>query len=243
MLSLPQSNAANNVVTISENSTTMKILLSFIYPKPYEPNFTLEEITNLLIVSEKYEFDFVRRQIMDSLLKRLLQTPCEALYIYSIGARFGMNELVQEASITFLKCSPGMFSLEPLGKPEGLKVHLSGMTAWDYHRLFRFYLFRLKKAQEFIRASKFPGPIQFCSRTYSAFSSQDVWAQFKEKAIAELEKSGPTSDHIFENDFVLSCGEGLCLHCCQFFVVGTRNALKDLKKKIDGLPLDMDSGT
>jgi hypothetical protein len=123
-------------------------------------------------------------------------------------------------------------------RSKGLLVVLSGMIGWDYHRL-HFYQFRLKKAQEVIGISKGFGST--LTKDLISYSRQcanktwlNTWTQFKENANLQPQISGPTSDYIFEIDFIHSCAEGLCL--VQVFARDNRHTFKKLRRLIDELP-------
>jgi hypothetical protein len=169
---------SENDVGLTEDSWTMGLLLSLIYPLPYElpDKLALDKLFSLLTVAGKYDLRFAATQIEMALLSRAMGDAKEALQIYAIGSSMGNEKLLKEASRGCLKCTPkDLFELDnfaSVGQPvqnaypglfgnavfrlteddssTSMAYLLRKTSAWEYHRLISLYRKRTREAKEII---------------------------------------------------------------------------------------------
>jgi len=265
-----QITAAKNEVVLTENSWTMGTLLSSIYPVSYQlpTTMALGKLFNLLVAAHKYEIEYAIEQIENALLSRATRNAKEALQIYAIGSALGNEKLVKQASKSCLRCAPiDLFEMEDdpilaiidkIANPNfeeenylSLSYLLRRMSGWDYHRLLRLYRKRMREAKK-ILSQCFDGTIVPSTFTFRSLSSGghycgnhsgngSIGQIYKEYAMAELEKSGPTSDIIFSHSFLISClqsnhSKKNCGECCKALLLDNSSVLTELKRRIDALP-------
>ncbi|KAH9018776.1 hypothetical protein EDB83DRAFT_172749 [Lactarius deliciosus] len=124
-------------VQLSDSSTILSSLLTFIFPVPPVLPSTLEESMELLSVAQKYEMSSVLTHIRGSLA---LQDPPfirreNAFLAYSVARRYGLRkEAIQAARLT-LKFTLTIESPE-FGDIPGAHLH----ELWNYHRAVRAQL-------------------------------------------------------------------------------------------------------
>ncbi|KAH8984199.1 hypothetical protein EDB86DRAFT_162989 [Lactarius hatsudake] len=124
-------------VQLSDSSTILSSLLTFIFPvTPVLPS-TLEETMELLSVAQKYEMSSILTHIRGSLA---LQDPPfirreNAFLAYSVARRYGLRkEAIQAARLT-LKFTPTVESPK-FGVIPGAHIH----ELWNYHKAVRAQL-------------------------------------------------------------------------------------------------------
>ncbi|KAH8995919.1 hypothetical protein EDB92DRAFT_106374 [Lactarius akahatsu] len=134
-------NVSNNgglpEVQLSDSSTILSSLLSFIFPIPPVLPSTLEETMELLSVAQKYEMSTVLTHIRGSLALQDLPFICKenAFLAYSVARRYGLRkEAIQAARLT-LKFTPMIESPE-FGVIPGTHLH----ELWNYHKTVRAQL-------------------------------------------------------------------------------------------------------
>jgi len=138
-----------NCVRITEDSKTMAILLSLVYPLPLpststsanesedilthlaSPQTSLHTLARLLSLSHKYIIPLATSKLTTILLQRAFTNPREeALKVYAIGCRYDMPELIKGGvRATWCVGEGGLLDLDGLdsrrgGKnPEGTVMH------------------------------------------------------------------------------------------------------------------------
>ncbi|VDB89958.1 unnamed protein product [Peniophora sp. CBMAI 1063] len=102
MLSIPQSPALEAskrpVVQMTEDTDTLRLLLSFCYPRSFieEPSlYTLEDIKRTAVLAQKYDIDFLRERSESALVKLSALKPFAA---YAVAWRFGYAAAVRAAA-------------------------------------------------------------------------------------------------------------------------------------------------
>ncbi|KAH9022497.1 hypothetical protein EDB84DRAFT_1580613 [Lactarius hengduanensis] len=134
-------NVSNNgglpEVQLSDSSTILSSLLTFIFPVPPVLPSTLEETMELLSVAQKYEMSTVLTHIRGSLA--LQDQPFirreNAFLAYSVARRYGLRKEAMQAARLTLKFTLTIESLE-FGDIPGAHLH----ELWNYHRTVRAQL-------------------------------------------------------------------------------------------------------
>jgi len=76
----------------------------------------------------------------------------------------------------------------------------------------------------------------YYGRRQCSSCQSDIWEIYKERAKAEIDKSGPTSERIFATKFLISCIPKSCESCCMALMYKYAESLSALKDGIDRLP-------
>jgi hypothetical protein len=197
MLSIPQAEPTpessdptreNNVV-LAEDSWTIGVLLSLVYPIDCEfsDEISFGKLANLLSVAEKYQIDYAAKQIENALLARVMLGAKEALQVYAIGSAFDNKRLIKEGSKGCLRASAAeLFDVNDerpsTGKAKGSKGNtqignqvtgtgigdenppsinnvLRLMNGQDYHRLHMAHRQRSREAKALVSSLR-DGPFQ-----------------------------------------------------------------------------------
>ena len=120
-------------VQLSENSSILSSLLTFIFPvTPVLPS-TLEEMMDLLSVAQKYEMTSVLTHIRGALSRQypLLINPENAFLAYSLAQSYGLREEATQAARLTLKFVLTIETLDDkLASMSGAYLH----ELWKYHQ-------------------------------------------------------------------------------------------------------------
>ena len=111
MLSLPQPSNGKSKdkfesIDITEDSKTMRHILSLVYPHIIKPLALLspfEDLVYLICTSIKYDMPLASSRLVKSLIKMTTDNSKDAPKIYVIGCVLGLDEVVQVVSIECLK--------------------------------------------------------------------------------------------------------------------------------------------
>ena len=229
MFTLPQPPSGDTsvpVVPVSEFRQTLDSLLRFIYPvqDPLIP--TLDELNPILGAAFKYDFSAVI-----STLRKVLVTPhfleTSPTRVFAIASRYELEAEAQLASrftltINILDC--------PLS--EDLKF----ISAYSYHRLLDLHRRRADAAQELLKVPDEVTCMQCNGRGLaSSFSPPKWWDVWQGMARKEL-AIRPTTDVIFEMEFLAKAADGTGCPRCAGSVMDSYVFLGKLKRSIDELP-------
>lgn len=135
LTALPPS--APKVISVSEPSRTLSVLLEICYPTPNPDVTNLHDIVDALTAADKYEM-LGASQVLRSALTALKDVPSEdPVLLYFIACRFGMRELAVTAARRTLRSeimqlSTPVSDLDALGVSGGCFYRLL-----DYHRRCR----------------------------------------------------------------------------------------------------------
>lgn len=228
MFTLPQdpsSSEKRSVVPVSETSDVLDTLLRFVYPTPDPVISSLEELIPILGAAVKYDFLAV---IVS--LRRILTSPLylqsAPIRVYAIACRYDFE---QEAALA----SRHTLSNNILDAP--LTDDLKHITAHSYHRLLELHHRRSRSALALL---KIPEQIKCMQCNGNAFNMQGSpkWWDHYEKAAREELAVRPTSDVIFEPEFLYKAGRASGCQRCPESILDSWKFLRDLRANIDMLP-------
>ena len=229
MFTLPQGDIEKRPIIeipVSEPSDVLDTLLRLVYPTPDPTISSFDELALVLEAAIKYDFitavTFLRRHLISS--PHFLQT--SPIRVYAIASRYGLEEEMRIASRYTL--SINMLDAPPL---EDLK-HITG---YSYHRLLNFHRQRSKSAQNLIKVPSTIKCMQCNGSVYTLNGSPKWWFEFEKAAKAELAMR-PTTEVIFEMDFLSNVVKEADCSRCPESVLDSWRFLRDLKGKIDALP-------
>ncbi|PSR76951.1 hypothetical protein PHLCEN_2v8123 [Hermanssonia centrifuga] len=212
------------IVEVSEGSSTMEMLLRYVYPVLNPTIDTLDDLTVVLEAAYKYDMVVAIETLRTLLLlpRFLEETPTR---IYAIASRFELEEEAKVASRYTLK-------INVLDCP--LSEDLKFISAYQYHRLLDLHRQRAKAAQELLHI---PDTVKcmMCNGThYGVFLPPKWWKDFEERAKEEL-RVRPTTEVIFSMSFLAQSAQTGCERCAMS-VLEAHWFLTKLKKSMDELP-------
>jgi len=228
MFTLPQDPSSSDkrpVLPVSETSDVLDTLLRFIYPTPDPLISSLEELVPILGAAVKYDLLAVTvslRRILTSQLY-LQVTPVR---VYAIACRYDLEE---EAALA----SRHTLSINILDAP--LTDDLKHITAYSYHRLLELHHRRSRSALALL---KIPEQIKCMQCNGNAFNMQGSpkWWNHYERAAREELAVRPTSDVIFEPEFLYKAGQASGCSRCPESILDSWKFFRDLRMRIDILP-------
>ncbi|KAG0703931.1 hypothetical protein DFH29DRAFT_413033 [Suillus ampliporus] len=231
MFALPQppDDPANEerrpVVPVSEPSSTVQVLLRFVYPVPHPTISSLDELSTILGVASKYDFlgviSYLRKQLISPAFLR-----DDPTRVFAIASRYDLEYEAQVASqhtlsITILDCP--------------LSDDLRFITAHSYHRLLVLHRKRSENAQALLKIPEDIKCLQCSGPYYGAFVPPKWWKEFERMAKADLAVR-PTTDVIFSMPFLSQAAEASGCGRCASSILNSHEFLSDLKQQIDELP-------
>ena len=229
MFTLPQGGIEKQPIIeipVSEPSKVLDTLLRLVYPIPDPSINSLEELALVLEAAIKYDFvtaiTFLRRHLISA--PHFLQK--SPIRVYSLASRHGLEEEMRIASRYTL--SINMFDAPPL-------EDLNYITGYSYHRLLNFHRQRSKAAQNLIQIPSNIKCMQCNGSVYTLDSSPKWWFEFEKAAKAELAVR-PTTEVIFEMEFLSRVVKEADCSRCPESVLDSWKFLRDLKGSIDALP-------
>jgi len=232
------------VIPVPEPAHVLDTLLHFVYPVPDPDVNSLDELTILLGVAIKYDFIAV----IDA-LRGLLVSPSfvttDPIRVYAIACRFDLDEEAKIASawtlgVNLLGCE-GDSSSPSYDSDSGIEVDslphtsLKYISAYDYHLLLTLHRRRAKAACALLQI---PDDIK-CTECNGSVLTMHApprwWQEWVKRSKEELWKR-PSTDRIFEVDWVFNAAtSGGCSRCPESVVVAWK-WLGSLKEAIDSLP-------
>jgi hypothetical protein len=226
MFTLPQPKSnALPVIPVSEDQTTLDLLLALVYPIPDPPIPDLGSLGRVLAAAVKYDFT---KAI--STLRKLLVCPrfleSEPLRVFAIATRYELEEEAKLASGRTLSIS--IFD-------EPLSDDLKHVTAHSYHRLLDLHRRRALGAVELV---KWPGEIvcmQCNGSSYGVLVPPRWWIEFERMAKEEL-RVRPTTEKVFALGFYARAAHASNCQRCPGSLLDSYKALDILKGQIDALP-------
>ncbi|KIK98303.1 hypothetical protein PAXRUDRAFT_31262 [Paxillus rubicundulus Ve08.2h10] len=229
MFSLPQppSDVKEHrpVVPVSEHSSTLGVLLQFIYPEPDPVIASLDELVTLLATSVKYDFlgpiAALRKELLSP--RFLEESPTR---VYAIASRFDLEYEAQVASRHTLSCNV-------LDCP--LSDDLKFISAHAYHRLLVLHRTRSEAAQALLKISQDVKCMQCSGPYYGAFVPPKWWKEYERLAKEEL-AIRPTTDVIFSMPFLARVAQASACVRCSGSIIDAHAFFAELKKQIDDLP-------
>ena len=229
MFTLPQGEIEKRAIIeipVSEPSNVLDTLLRLVYPTPDPTISSFEELALVLEAAIKYDFvtaiTFLRRHLISS--PHFLQT--SPIRVYALASRYGLDEEMRIASRYTL--SIDMLDSPPL-------EDLNYITGYSYHRLLNFHRQRSKAAQNLIQIPSTIKCMQCNGSVYTLDGSPKWWFEFEKAAKAELAKR-PTTDVIFEMEFLHNVVKEADCSRCPESVLDSWKFLRDLRGSIDALP-------
>ncbi|KAF9501353.1 hypothetical protein BDN71DRAFT_1585085 [Pleurotus eryngii] len=214
------------LIPVSEPKSTIEVLLQFVYPIPDPPIRTLEELTTMLGAAIKYEFE-----CLVTSLRKLLVSPhslqSQPVRVFAIACRFDLDDEAKTASRYTLR-------VNVLDCP--LSDDLKHISADSYHQLLDLHRRRPRTAQELTVYLPDSVKCALCTgSTHALFRSPKWWKEFESRAKERLAIT-PTTDGIFEREFLAGCANAAeCQRCFESFC-SAWPFLQEMKARIDALP-------
>jgi BTB/POZ domain len=231
MLSLPQPRSeccAQDklpLIHIPESRDTIDALLRFVYPVPNPCISTLDELVPVLGAAVKYDFE-----VVISTLRKLLLSPHFLLTsptrVFAIACRFDLEDEARLASQYTLR-------VNVLDCP--LSEDLKHITAYSYHRLLDLHRRRAQAAQELLKLSDDVKCMQCNGSSYGIFMPPKWWVEFEKRAKEEL-RVRPTTDVIFDLEFLGQTASAAGCTRCPQSMFDSYKFLEQLKRQINELP-------
>ncbi|KDQ28256.1 hypothetical protein PLEOSDRAFT_1077175 [Pleurotus ostreatus PC15] len=232
MFSLSQPNDAGSAgaslprIPVSEPKRTIEGLLQFVYPVPDPAISTLEEVTTMLGAALKYELECPVAS-----LRKLLVSPhfleSQPVRVFAIACRFDLDAEAKTASQYTLR-------VNVLDCP--LSDDLKHISAYSYHQLLDLHRRRSRAARELI--VYFPESVKCALCTggvHAMFRSPRWWKEFESRAKERL-AIAPTTDGIFEMEFLAECANAAECQRCFESLCSAWPFLQEMKARIDALP-------
>ncbi|KAG6811932.1 hypothetical protein H0H92_005161 [Tricholoma furcatifolium] len=228
MFMLPQDPSVSHelpIITVSETRDVLDALLKFVYPVEDPVIHSLDDLLPILTAASKYDFMGVLET-----LKKLLVSPefakADPTRVYAIASRFDLEDEARIASKYTL-------STHVLDAP--LSEDLKYITAYSYHRLLNLHRRRVDAATALMKFSPDITCMQCNGSSFSVYAVPKWWYHFEKAAKEEL-MVRPTSERIFEMEFLAQAAIAAgCSHCARS-ILDSWKFLQDLKKRIDDLP-------
>ena len=231
MFTLPQGDSSHvekqPVIPVSESSNVLDTLLRLVYPIADPAINSFEELSLVLGAAIKYDFTTV----VSSLRKQLISPhflQISPIRVYALACRYELDEEMKIASRYTLGIN--ILDTPPM---EDLK-YISG---YSYHRLLNFHRQRSKAAQNLLQIPVNIKCMQCNGSAYTSHGSPKWWFEFEKAARAELGVR-PTTDIIFEMEFLFRAAREAGCGRCPESVLDSWKFLRDLKSSIDGLSMD-----
>lgn len=229
MFSLPQSPTMSekrlSLIPVTESRYTLEALLQFIYPIEDPSIHSLDELVPVLGAAIKYDFTAT---IVT--LRKLLLSPrfvrAAPTRVYAIASRFDLEEEAQTASKYTL-------NINILDAP--LCEDFKFITAYSYHRLLDLHRRRVQAALQMLKLPSDIKCMQCNGSSFSVYSTPKWWFDFEKRAREELSVR-PTTDVIFEMEFLAQAAIAAECPRCAGSILDSWRFLQDLKKSIDELP-------
>jgi hypothetical protein len=225
MFTLPQPKSdALSVIPVSEDQSTLHLLLSLVYPTPDPPMPDLGTLGRVLAAAVKYDF---ARAV--STLRKLLVSPhfmqTEPLRVFAIATR---HDLEDEAKLV----SRRTLSINILDEP--LSDDLKHITAHSYHRLLDLHRRRVVAAVDLVKWSEEIVYTQ-CGSSFGVLIPPRWWIEFEKIAKEEL-RLRPTTEKVFQLGFYARAVHASNCSRCPGSLLDSHKALENLKRQIDALP-------
>ena len=226
------------VIPLPEPADVLDTILQFIYPGPVPHVASFDELTVLLGVAIKY--DIVT--LIDA-LRALLVSPrfvtTDPIRAYAIACRFDLDE---EARIA----SGWTLSVDILGDEDDSYAEkvtptlphpsLKYISAYDYHRLLTLHRRRAKAACKLLQISDDVKCMHCNGSAFTMHAPPKWWWEWTASVKKEMMKR-PTTDKIFQVDWVFDSAKKAGCHGCVESVVHSWKWLLGLKESIDALPM------
>ncbi|KAJ8487580.1 hypothetical protein ONZ45_g14283 [Pleurotus djamor] len=230
MFSLPkpkESTEAIPLISMSESSKVLDALLRFLYPIPDPQLEILEDVVAVLGAAIKYEFDAV----VSALRKHLISPHFLQEYpirIFAVACRYDLDFEAKVASRYTLR-----FNVLDCPISDELKF----ISAYSYHQLLDLHRCRSRAAQEVLTLASLDNlKCALCTGSvHSFFRTPKWWKEFEKKAKERL-ATAPTTDGLFEVDFLAQCARDAECQRCFESVCMSYGTLQDIKARIDALP-------
>jgi len=228
MFTLPQAKSDSEDkprVVMSDPPNALDGMLRMLYPIP-KPTFNLlDELLPVLAVAVKYDLVYVT-----DVLRRELVTPkflhASPLRVYAIACRFDLDEEARIAS---------RYTLVQNVIDAPLEEDLKYIDGFSYHRLLKLHSARVSRAQKLLKIPENIKCMQCNGSQYSFHGSPKWWYEYEKRALEELAQR-PTTDVIFELEFLFQAASATDCPRCPESVLDSWRFLKDLKQRIDDLP-------
>lgn len=223
--SLPKGQNSPPIIPVSEDRTTLELLLRFVYPIPDPVITNLGDLSSVLGAALKYEL-----VVPISRLRRLLLSPSfvrdEPTRVFAIACRYDLEDEAKVASrytlaVNILDCP--------------LSDDLKHITAFSYHRLLDLHRRRSKAAQDLLKLSSDVKCMQCNGSSFGIFLPPKWWMEFERMAKEEL-RVRPTTDVIFAMKFLAKTADAANCQRCPGSILDSYKFLEELKGKIDDLP-------
>jgi len=222
MFTFPQPlDAADHLphVDLQESTTTLDILLRYIYPIPSPKIENFTTLTNVLASAEKYGAEGVTSRLRTILSSQFLDL--DPLRVYAIACRWSFLEEAKLASTRTVY-------VDLAKQGEGCTEDMKYMSGLDYHRLLVLQQARKDTVQKAVTEQPTPGGC--CSVGYNDIKKLLVEEVSRKKldvseCLSVLEGSGK----------VKPCKNGLCplgRAKLEIFVKGVMNGLGELPSSI-----------
>ncbi|KAG8715956.1 hypothetical protein FRC08_009994 [Ceratobasidium sp. 394] len=194
------------VMTISESSRTLDLLLQYIYPMAHPALTSLNDIQAVLQAADKYDVGFVTDDLRSKLVSPtvLSSSPIRA---YAVACRMGFREEAQKAAKRTFSFDFAEKDLEG-DKEVGLSTH-------DAFALFRFQRRRVDVVLNVLLAAHKPISCEGCSTRH--YYGRPAWqVSYTERCAMVLQRSSlsqAAAMGLFDFDFVLNVAKFTTCGC------------------------------
>ncbi|KAF8610420.1 hypothetical protein BDV93DRAFT_503205 [Ceratobasidium sp. AG-I] len=197
---------SERVMTISETSRTLNLLLQYIYPMAHPLLTTLNDIQAVLIAADKYDVGFITEDLRSKLIGPTILS-ASPIRAYAVACRLGFKE---EA----LQAAKRTFSFDFAEKDlEGDRE--VGLSTHDAFALFRFQRRRVDAVINVLLAAHKPVSCEGCSTRH--YYGRPAWqVSYVERCTMVLQRSSLSQAALmglFEFDFVLNVAKFTTCGC------------------------------